>query len=79
MKYYDGKRTWNLPQVIFINGEFKFYKVIGFQNPKKGEWFLSGAIPEAYQATNDLSQEYLVIETTETAYRKSIWVKKEEL
>lgn len=26
--------------------------------PKKGEWFVSGAIPEAYRAPNDLSQEY---------------------
>lgn len=26
--------------------------------PKKGEWFLSGAVIEAYRAIEDLSQEY---------------------
>jgi len=26
--------------------------------PRKGEWFISGAIPEAYYAVNDLSQVY---------------------
>jgi hypothetical protein len=25
------------------------------QQPKQGEWYLSGAIPEAYQAPNDLN------------------------
>ena len=26
--------------------------------PKKGEWYISGAIPEAYEAKNDLSTPY---------------------
>ena len=26
--------------------------------PKKGEWYLSGAIPAAYQAPNDLTSVY---------------------
>ena len=28
--------------------------------PKKGEWYISGAIPAAYRAPNDLSSEYFV-------------------
>lgn len=28
--------------------------------PKKGEWYLSGAITEAYQAKNDLTGEYYI-------------------
>lgn len=33
-----------------------------FRAPKKGEWFLSGAIPEAYRAPNDLpGQEYQIL------------------
>lgn len=28
------------------------------RTPRKGEWYLSGAIPEAYQAPNDISQVY---------------------
>ena len=29
--------------------------------PKKGEWYLSGAIPIAYRAPNDLSQEFHIM------------------
>lgn len=28
--------------------------------PKRGEWYLSGAIPEGYQAPNDLTQEFQI-------------------
>ena len=28
--------------------------------PRKGEWYLSGAIVEAYRASNDLSSEYYI-------------------
>lgn len=31
-----------------------------YREPKKGEWFLSGAIAEAYKAPNDLSQKYYI-------------------
>ena len=31
-----------------------------FRCPKKGEWFLSGAVPMAYKAPNDLNQEYYI-------------------
>ncbi len=30
--------------------------------PRKGEWYLSGSIPEAYRAPNDLSTSYLICE-----------------
>ena len=32
-----------------------------FRPPKKGEWFLSGAIPEAYFAPNDLTVSYFIL------------------
>jgi hypothetical protein len=32
------------------------------RQPKRGEWFLSGAIIEAYQAKNDLSTIYHIAE-----------------
>lgn len=40
--------------------EIRAIKTGEMRCPKKGEWFLSGAIPEAYQATNDLTQEYRI-------------------
>lgn len=33
-----------------------------FRAPKKGEWYLSGAIITAYQAPNDLSTSYHIAE-----------------
>lgn len=29
-----------------------------FGKPKRGEWYLSGAVPEAYKAPNDLTTPY---------------------
>lgn len=29
-----------------------------FRAPRKGEWYVSGAIPAAYRAPNDLTTEY---------------------
>ncbi len=31
-----------------------------FRRPKKGEWFLSGAVGEAYRAPNDVSKDYYI-------------------
>ncbi len=55
-----------------LDGE-KFIKIVGlvgptvkmtgeFRAPKRGEFYLSGAIPEAYEAPNDLSQEFYIME-----------------
>lgn len=33
-----------------------------FRNPKKGEYFLSGCIPKAYKAYNDMSSKYWIAE-----------------
>ena len=32
-----------------------------FRSPKAGEWYLSGAIPQAYKAKNDLSTPFLIL------------------
>lgn len=32
-----------------------------FREPRKGEWFLSGSIPEAYYAPNDLGTKYHIL------------------
>ena len=32
-----------------------------FRPPRKGEWYLSGAVPEAYIATDDLSEAYHIV------------------
>ncbi len=50
-----------------IGGAVCFYEVVGKRAPKKGEWFISGAIPVAYKAKNDLVSEYLVARPTHFA------------
>jgi len=47
-----------------------------FRKPKKGEWFLSGAIPEAYKAPNDLSVAYYIMRPVK-AKTKTVWIIKE--
>lgn len=32
-----------------------------FRQPRAGEWFLSGAIPQGYRATNDMAGEYHIL------------------
>ena len=39
----------------------KAVKTGEFREPRKGEWFLSGAIPEAYYALNDLGTKYHIL------------------
>lgn len=40
--------------------------------PKKGEFFISGAIPEVYQAPNDLSYEYHIAVPVATPQKKIV-------
>lgn len=51
----------------FISGEgpgwrnYRFIKAGEYRAPKKGEWYLSGAIPCAYYAHNDLRSNYHIL------------------
>lgn len=80
----DGKK-WVLPEVLVFSitersvvhsGQHKFYNVLGYREPKAGEWFLSGAIIAAYRADNDLGTKYLVVEPTDNAKKCYKWVKE---
>lgn len=57
------------PHVAFegLKGRYYFRKV-AFRNPLKGEHYLSGAIPTAYLAPNDLTSAYWVVVPTYEAY-----------
>ena len=50
-----------------IGGALCFYRLDGFRLPKRGEWFVSGAIPMAYRAKRDLSTSYHVAVPTHFA------------
>ena len=38
------------------------YRKLGFRPPRKGEFYLSGAVVTAYRAPNDLTTSYQVVE-----------------
>lgn len=41
-----------------------FYTLVGKRPPRKGEYYLSGAIIEGYCASNDLSNPFWVVRPT---------------
>jgi hypothetical protein len=54
----------HIPQKVSfegLNDNPHTYEVVGFQTPKKGDYFLSGAVVQAYKAENDLNTFYWVV------------------
>jgi len=51
-KKYRAASWLDRPQWFERTGEYR--------PPKKGEYYISGAIPEVYQAPNDLSQDHTI-------------------
>jgi len=46
-----------------------------FRTPKRDEWYLSGAIPEAYKAANDLGSKFHILKLVKVQ-RETIVVEK---
>lgn len=84
MIYRQNGKKWTLPDIVEFEGRVKelsvmgypkfTYEVVGYRKPLKGEYYLSGAIPEAYLAPNDLSTEYLVVRKKEKMVLRQVWV-----
>lgn len=53
----------SIPNKLHFDGMTgtKTYDVIGFQNPKKGDYYLAGATIEAHKAGNDIPTPYWVV------------------
>lgn len=51
-----------------------YYSIMGTRPPKRGEYYLSGAIMEAYRAPADFNTPYIVVRPTFHATRASVWV-----
>lgn len=45
-------------------GAVCFYRKIAVRSPKQGEYYVSGAIPQAYLAPRDLTSSYLIVVPT---------------
>ena len=69
-------KKWELPEVLpeEYGHSYYFWKEIDFRKPLRNEYFVSGAIPEIYRSSRNLSQEYLVVTLLKKAIRKTIWV-----
>lgn len=66
--YRHSGRKWSLPLTVPVeNSMFKvsYFNVLGYRPPLKGEYYLSGAKVTAYQAKNNLTDNFLVIELLE--------------
>jgi hypothetical protein len=69
MKCPTCKREgYALPGRTYPSGEarlrvqnIRFRRTGEFRTPKKGEWYLSGAIPAAYEAHADFDTEYYIV------------------
>lgn len=63
---FGGQTVWNClesPEYPIADNPEQKAKLTGeFRKPVKGEYFLSGAIPEVYQAQNNMSVEYMIAE-----------------
>ncbi|MHA1285911.1 MAG: hypothetical protein ACTSPB_00780 [Candidatus Thorarchaeota archaeon] len=82
MRLVTGEKVYPMAQEHFwkyaIRDKGKGYKTMGimtneFRPPKKGEFYVSGAIPEVYEVPNDLSTSFYIIKlihvSTETVYK----------
>ena len=56
-----------------------FYERLEFRPPKKDEFYLSGAIVQAYKAPNDLGISFRVVRPTFKAEKKTIFVQGERI
>ena len=68
---------------VFYFGEgvykYCFYEYVGYRCPNRGEFYLSGAVIEAYRAFADLSTSYHVVKPTVQATPVKAWTRGEEI
>lgn len=50
------------------------YESRGFGKPKKGDYYLSGAIVEAWRAPNDLDTVFEIVEPVQEFKLKQVWM-----
>lgn len=54
-----------------------FWRGLVWKLPERGDWFVSGAIPEAYRARQHLTTHYWCVEPTEYAKPAMTYVRAE--
>jgi len=66
------QRLFPGPAPIGIAGPRYFEMTGEFRAPKRGEYFISGAVPEAYYAPNDLTTPYQIARPATTPPREIV-------
>ena len=61
MKGDIHKKVYALGDKYYQNPKARFVLTEAFRKPKKGEYYLSGAMPQVYKAPNDLSMEFRIV------------------
>lgn len=75
MKHYQIADRLHLQRAQLGNGESIVAVLTGEKRaPRKGEWYLSGAIPEAWRAPNDLSTTYHICKLYKAVTRTVVTV-----
>lgn len=64
MIYRQDGRKWTLPDTLAIPPYRQCFYTVEYRAPKKGEWYLSGAIVGAYDAKHDMDDKFLVATPT---------------
>ena len=85
-RFRDAGKAWDVPVVLpFWTGPSGIMKTnwcivepVAYRCPRRGEYYLSGAIPEVYKVYNDLSTPYLVVKPGKKVVAKKFWVIEEE-
>jgi len=82
---HEGKRlTYALPATMpFIKHSEGmlaprfFFDVVDYRAPKRGEFYVSGAVPEAYRAPSDgIRSMFLIVTPTDKAKQVTTWVRE---
>ena len=73
-KYYPIVDRYALPRNPYLSMGKKTGE---YRQPRNGEWYLSGAIPECYLATDDLDYPYWIIKIVHVQ-RETIYTEVEE-
>jgi len=69
----DKCKKWNIPTALPFEYKMYAFDTPEFREPKKGEYFISGAKPELYKAPNDLSTKYLTVTKIYPVKAKTIY------
>jgi hypothetical protein len=67
--WYTPKGVTEGEPIGFENLGFCFWEKVGFRAPRKGEYYLSGAIVAGWRAFSDMDFPYHVVKPTHRAVR----------